>query len=308
MKLLVFDIGGTETKYSVMDDKEAVYASGIVATPMESLSALLDTLHEIYQGYQAQVEGIAVSMPGIIDADAGYCHTGGMLEYNQDQPFAALLSHRCGCPVHIDNDGKCAALAECASGSLKGCKNGAVFLIGSGVGGGLVLNGQLLRGAHFSAGEFSYLSLNFCQWDQLTSMVGHTCATTGLLAMLREAKHLPPDAPLNGKDAFAMMDAGDEVALRVLKEFTKGIAFTIYNLQMVLDLEYVAIGGGISKQDRLLQSIHDSFTELLEQAYPPLRALVKQTVKIVRCRYGNEANQIGALQSYLQWQGKEKAV
>lgn len=302
MKLFVGDIGGTEIKYSVMDLDQTIYVEGAVPTPQDGIEQLLDVMQSLYEKYGGETEGIAISMPGMIDSDRGVCHTGGALAYNQGQPFAQLLSQRCGCPVHIDNDGKCAALAEHASGSLKGCQNGAVFLIGTGVGGGLILHGKLLRGNHFSAGEFSFLNMNVAEWDQLTSMVGYSCATTGLLDMLREELGIPANQPFNGRDAFALINSGNERAGAVLKKFTRLIAFQIYNLQMLLDLERVTIGGGISRQDSLLNAIQDSFTELLETAYPPTRELVSQTVEIVRCRFGNEANQIGAMQSYLQWQ------
>ncbi|MBR2879569.1 MAG: ROK family protein, partial [Oscillospiraceae bacterium] len=139
MKLFVADIGGTEIKYSVMDTDLVIYAKGNVQTPQNSLNSLLDLLQELYESYGGETSGIAISMPGMIDSDKGFCHTGGALAYNQGQPVAELLSQRCGCPVHIDNDGKCAAIAEHMSGSLRGFENGAVFLIGTGVGGGLIL-------------------------------------------------------------------------------------------------------------------------------------------------------------------------
>ena len=305
IKLVVFDIGGTEIKYSVMNEDQEVFTSGCVPTPTDSMESLLELLHSIYEANKEGTEGIAISMPGMIDSDRGICHTGGMLGYNQGQPFAKLLGDRCGCPVHIDNDGKCAAIAEHTTGSLKGCQNGAVFLIGTGVGGGLIINGKLLRGKHFSAGEFSFLCHNIAQWDQLTSLVGHSCATTGFLELLREAKNIPSDQPFNGINAFQLVNEGDREAISVLKKFTHTIAFQIYNLQMLLDLERIAIGGGISKQDILLKSIQESFTDLLATAYPPLRALVSQTVEIVRCKYENDANQIGAMQSYLQWRNSQ---
>lgn len=301
MKLFVADIGGTEIKYSVMDTDLVIYAKGNVQTPQNSLNSLLDLLQELYESYGGETSGIAISMPGMIDSDKGFCHTGGALAYNQGQPVAELLSQRCGCPVHIDNDGKCAAIAEHMSGSLRGFENGAVFLIGTGVGGGLILNGKLLRGKHFSAGEFSFLNMSLDEWDQLTSMVGFSCATTGLLSELRLALDISESESFDGKDAFRLINAGDERALAVFKKFTRMIAFQIYNFQMLLDIERVAIGGGISKQDIVLQGIQESFTELLETAFPATRELVSQTVEIVRCHYGSEANQVGALHSYLQW-------
>lgn len=306
MKLVVFDVGGTAIKYSVMDETLTGSREGSVPTPMESQAAFLAALKTIYDAIGAGTEGIAVSLPGMIDSDNGICHTGGSLSFNQGQPVARQLSELCGCPVHIENDGKSAAIAEYTVGSLRGCQNAAVFLIGTGVGGGLILNGQLLRGKHFSAGEYSFLSRGLKDWGTLEGMVGYSDATTGFLDHLRTAKGLPVDAPLDGRQAFAMIDGGDETAQQVLKEFTYGIAHEIYNLQMLLDLEKIAIGGGISQQDRLIESIRESFTELLENGYEGLHGLVSQTVEIVRCRFGNNANQIGAYQSYCEWNERSR--
>ena len=75
---------------------------------------------------------------------------------------------------------------------------------------------------------------------------------------------------------------------------------------MLLDIEKIAIGGGISQQDRLIESIRESFTELLENGYEGLHGLVSQTVEIVRCRFGNNANQIGAYQSYCEWNERSR--
>ena len=167
MKLAVFDIGGTEIKYSVMDEKFVCTRQGKTPTPNESQDALLARLKELYDEIGKDTEGIAVSMPGMIDSDNGYCRTGGMLVYNQDKYVALQISELCGCPVHIDNDGKCAAWAEYTVGSLAGCQNAAAFIIGTGVGGGLIIDGKLVRGKHFSAGEFSFVGRSLNEWGTL---------------------------------------------------------------------------------------------------------------------------------------------
>ena len=302
MKLTVFDIGGTDIKYSVMDETLARSSEGKRPTPTDSQESLLNTIKDIFEEIGEGCEGIAVSMPGMIDSDAGYCRTGGMLAYNQDKYFARQISELCGCPVHIDNDGKCAAWAEYTAGSLRGCQNAAVFIIGTGVGGGLIIDHKLVRGKHFSAGEFSFLGRSLDEWGTVEGLVGYSDATTGLLAMMRKEKNVPDDFPLDGKIAFDWIRSGDETAGLVLRRFTHSIAFEIYNLQMLLDIERIAIGGGISREDILIQSIRDSYVRLLkEEAFPGLHGLVEPNCEIVRCSFGAEANQIGAFASYRTW-------
>lgn len=162
MKVMVFDVGGTEIKYSVMDDTMNYYESGSVPTPGDSQEHFLETMAEIYRPHRDEVDGIALSLPGFIDAEHGVVKGGGApsIIYNIGTPVGPRLAEKCGCKVWIENDGKAAAIAELQRGVLKGCSNAAVFIIGTGVGGGLIVNGQLVRGRDFTAGEYSFMNTN----------------------------------------------------------------------------------------------------------------------------------------------------
>ena len=166
MKVMVFDVGGTEIKYSVMDEQLNRADAGSVPTPGDTQEHFLATLEALYRPHAAEVDGIAMSLPGFIDAEHGVVRGGGApsLLYNIGTPVGPRLAQRCGCRVFLENDGKAAAIAELQLGALKGCTNGAVFIIGTGVGGGLVINGQLVRGIHCTAGEYSYLHTNADDW------------------------------------------------------------------------------------------------------------------------------------------------
>ena len=157
---LVFDAGGTFTKYALMDENAEILEKDKVPTPdyrtktKEDYYAVLDGVVEKYRN---RIEGIAISMPGMLDNKDGYCVTAGYLAYLAGSTVGTELSKRYGIQVSVENDGKCAALAEFWRGSLKGCTNGAVVVLGSGVAGGIILNGKLFRGNHFTAGEYSYV-------------------------------------------------------------------------------------------------------------------------------------------------------
>lgn len=138
MKVMVFDVGGTEIKYSVMDEQLNRTDTGSTPTPADSQEHFLNTLREIYLPHKDEVDGIALSLPGFIDAEQGVVKGGGALSlaYNVGTPVGPRLAEACGCRVWIENDGKAAAIAELERGALKGCRNAAVFIIGTGVGGG----------------------------------------------------------------------------------------------------------------------------------------------------------------------------
>ena len=143
---LVFDAGGTFTKYALMDENAEILEKDKVPTPdyhtktKEDYYAVLDSVVEKYRN---RIEGIAISMPGMLDNRNGYCVTAGYLAYLAGSTVGTELSQRYGIPVSVENDGKCAALAEFWRGSLRGCTNGAVVVIGTGVAGGIILNGKL---------------------------------------------------------------------------------------------------------------------------------------------------------------------
>ena len=260
MKVMVFDVGGTGIKYSVMDEQLNRTDTGSTPTPADSQEHFLNTLREIYLPHKDEVDGIALSLPGFIDAEQGVVKGGGALSlaYNGGTPVGPRLAEACGCRVWIENDGKAAAIAELERGVLKGCRNAAVFIIGTGVGGGIIANGQLVRGVHFTAGEYSFVNTNAEAWDAPDQNMACQCSTSNLLKWYRARKALPEDAPLNGRSFFAAANAGEPEALEVLERFCKMVAVQIYNLTVLLDVEKVAIGGGISKQPLLLESLRSA--------------------------------------------------
>lgn len=297
MNLMVIDIGGTEVKYSVMDESLARRDSGSIPTPRERQEDLFAAIRSVYAPHKREVEGIAVSMPGFIDTKKGRCNGGGALRYNRGTSIAPELARICGCPVHIANDGKCAAYAELMSGALVGTRNSCVYIIGTGVGGGLIINGEILNGIHFTAGEYSFLHCGFEPWDSAENMVGGRCSTTGLLAAYRKNAGLPADAPMNGKIFFGRVAEGEAAAVRTLDTFASDVAKSIVNIAILLDIEKAAIGGGISRQPVLIEKIRASLEALKGRpaSYADPALIMPE---VVPCKYLSDANMVGAYLYY----------
>ena len=301
---LVFDIGGTFIKYSLMNERYNILEQGKIPSPVTNLDDLLAALEQIGRRYAGRYEGIAVSMPGRIDTQQGIAYTGGVFLFIRDVPFASLLRERLGVPVVIANDGKCAANAELLDGALANVDSGAVLVLGTGTGGGIILNRKVWMGHSFAAGEFSFLPSNFQDFytyaknqssELISSVWGNSMSATGLLLRYAARKGLPTEAHgIDGYAFFASYDLGEPEAKDALAEFGRWAAVGIYALQSVLDLERYAIGGGISSRIEVTDAIRTALNDLFDAAtITPF-----SRPELVRCRYGSDANLLGALRFY----------
>lgn len=135
MKYLAIDVGGTFTKYALMDEDCQFYKKDKVPTEKESLEKFVDMLAAIYESFSEEIEGIAICAPGMIDSEKGFMYNGGSLFCISNINIVEILKNRCNVPVTVENDAKCAALAEVWKGSLSDCSNSMAVIIGTAVGG-----------------------------------------------------------------------------------------------------------------------------------------------------------------------------
>lgn len=300
-KYLVLDAGGTFTKYALMDENAKILEKDKVVTPnyqTHTKEEYYQVLDGVVEKYKDQVEGIAISMPGMLDNKNGYCVTAGYLAYLAGSTVGDELSARYELPVSVENDGKCAALAEYWKGSLQGCDNGAVVVLGSGIAGGIIINGKIYRGNHFTAGEYSYVCTDVENPKNMESYWGINSGAEGLAKVV--AKYTGEDwKKYNGIKIFERANAGDKLVLEGIKEFTQHLAVQIYNLNIYLDLDVIAIGGGISQQPILHEYLQRSLDEYMQQI--PFREISPYVPKpkLINCKFYNDANLIGALYHFM---------
>lgn len=293
MRKLVLDVGGTKIKYALMENDATIFEKGEVDTPLDHLDHLLDVFKEIYSKYQDQVDGMALSMPGNIDSNVGYMYSGGALMYNQKLNIIEAIQKVIPLPISVENDGKCAALAELWKGNLVNVNDGIVIILGTGIGGGVVQNGKLNRGNHFFAGEFSFIQSEVGGF-KYENCFALKASTSTLLIGLSKKKGIDFNS-INGYDFFNYLDSGDQDAMEVFDEFAANLAFQIYNFQCVLDPQRVLIGGGISKRDIVIEKVKEHLNKVYEQipvSFP--------TVEIDHCKFYNDSNLIGALYHYFE--------
>jgi predicted NBD/HSP70 family sugar kinase len=299
MKYLVLDIGGSAIKYALMTKELKFIEKGNISTPKDNIESFVEAVGKLYDQYKDQIEGMAISMPGVLDSEKGYAYTGGHLEYNGGKEIVKILQERCKVKITIENDGKCAALAEVWKGSLKNYNDGVVIVLGTGVGGGIVRDKKIHKGKNFFAGEFSFMATNVNDTKKIENCWGFVNGSRALVDATAKVKNIPAEE-LDGYKVFEYANNKDEDVLRVLDDFTYKLAVQIFNLQCVLDPEIFAIGGGISAQDILIEYIqknvekhHKSFENINGfDFYIP-------SPKVVRCEFRNDANLIGALYNFI---------
>ena len=293
-KILAIDVGGTFIKHAVMIGTRSfkISAQNKIPTPKESHEKFLETLADIFNAHD-DVEGIAISMPGLIDTFKGVCISSGALDFSNGHCIAEELQNMCGVPVTIENDANCAALAEIRSGNLVYFKDALVLVFGTAVGGAIIRNKEIYRGAHFCAGEVSFTlkdmngtinDENFCGLDLGALAFQKSCAK--ILGM--------PEEEVTGEMVFDLIDENDDDMLDALYQYAHKIATKIFNLQMILDPERIALGGGISARQSFIDAIQDKLDEIFENAPDFL-----PRPQIVACKYRNDANLWGALYRYL---------
>ncbi|NBH13358.1 ROK family protein [Lachnospiraceae bacterium] len=292
MKVLAVDVGGTFIKYACMKEDMQILARGKVPTPKEGREPFIETIGQIYDK-MPDVSGIAISITGIIDSQNGYCYTGGALRYNDDFYLRDRLYERCPVKIHMENDAKCAAVAEAAVGSLKDVADGFVLIFGTMIGGGYIKDHKLHRGKHFSAGEVSYIVTDKAAAADYDTVWGNRCGVPHLCRMFAEKKGLKAEE-VDGVRVFDAVNSKDADAEECLQKFTKEIAVQIFNLQTVLDPQRFAIGGGISAQPVFIEYIRNH----LQAIYAGCPYYVPPA-EIVSCKFQNDANLIGALQCFL---------
>ncbi len=297
-RYLVLDIGGTFVKYAIMDGDAQIELQGKVPARTGSEAEMLEVLEQIKGLVGTDYESVAISMPGRVDFKTGIAHMGGAYDWIRDYPVTDRYGAVFGKRATAMNDGKCAAMAERWRGALADVSDGAVLVLGTGVGGGIVIDNRVYMGALGGAGELSGLVADF---DSIKDGVGFSSpwmwsARVSAGAITKNYAKAKSLETADGVMLFDAYEAGEKEAREVVDEFGKQLAAGIMSLQSVLDLPRYAIGGGISARPVVIEVVRDALDALLD---PIMGFAPFCKPQIVSCRFGNEANLIGALAFHL---------
>lgn len=291
---LSIDIGGTAIKYARIDHSGNIFTKKHLPTPHER-QAFIAALHSIVTAARKQVSAVCVSVPGIVNPQSGRVKFTGALAFMGTYHLKADIQQLAKLPVFVGNDANCATLAEMWLGNLNQIDNGAVITLGTSVGGGIVVNGRLLHGPHFQAGELSAMMIDYQAPQLHYSTVG---ATTSAVKMIEQiADRCGISDRTDGRQVFVKINNHDNDAWPLFERFCRRVAVLILNMQTILDLDRVLVGGGISAQPILITEIKHQFG-LLQAGDRRLNDDVTMP-EIMAAKFENEANLLGALYGLL---------
>lgn len=303
------DIGGTTVKIAYFDEVGTMLDTWEIPTVTKNSGAqILPDVAQALEKYMAEkkidrsnIIGVGVGVPGPVNSK-GIVNMCVNLGWSRME-IAKELESLTGLPVKAGNDANVAALGEYWKGSGASFDSMVMATLGTGVGGGIVVDGQLLHGAHGAGGEVGHMVLNRHETDRCgcgnRGCVEQYCSATGLvrLAKIRLASDemasvLREKETLAAKDVFDAGKQGDCLALEVLEQYYDYLGEFLATVCAVIDPEVVVLGGGVSKAGEVL-------LEAVRRSYEKFCFHGVKDVKIMAAELGNAAGSYGAFKLVL---------
>lgn len=307
---LGIDLGGTNIVAGVVDDNYKIIATAQVKTdcprPAEEIvSDMALAAKKAIENAGLEIKDIAamgVGTPGAIDPERGIVCYSNNLGFN-DVPMAAMLKEKLGVDFYIENDANAAAYGEYIAGAGKGTDNFIAITLGTGVGGGVIVNGKIYSGSNYAGAELGHVVINLdgeiCTCGRQGCWEAYASAT----ALIRQTKQAMIRYPssvmwelcegdinnVSGRTAFDGMRRGDDTAKRVVDRYIEYVAIGISNTINIFQPDILCVGGGISKEGSTLIDPIVAYVEGENYA----RHIAKKT-EIKTAALGNDAGIIGA--------------
>ncbi|MBU0630842.1 MAG: ROK family protein [Candidatus Margulisbacteria bacterium] len=280
------DLGGTKIAAALVSATGKIVTDVNIPTEASKgkthvLGAINKAIRHLIQTSPEPVKAIGLGVPGPILYEKGIVIGPPNLPGWKQVNLKKILEKEFSRPVFIDNDANCAALAEARFGAGVGRRHFIYITVSTGIGGGIIINGQLYRGANGSAGEFGHMII-----DSQGFTCG--CGNVGCFEAMASGTAVRKRAGMDGASVELAARQGDKKALAVINETAHYLAIGISNLVNIFNPELVILGGGVSKmRELLLNPVRKEFKKYA--LYLPAKS-----VKIVRAKLGTNAGILGA--------------
>lgn len=287
MNILAVDLGGTSTKFGRYED-DLLTDKGSFVTPKTYDEFKCSLLH-IFNNFNETkpLDGLALSLPGAVDTTSGIIHGISAVPYIHGFNILKDLEITFKTKVTMENDANCAALGEMRFGAGRGLTDFVVMVVGSGLGGAIIINNQLVKGLDFFGGELGYMLVqdDFSSLSNLSSPVHQANEYSQQMTIY---------PPISGKELFLRADQGDLVALLYLEKIYTSLSKTIYNLIVTLNPQRFLIGGAISSREEFVPQLIHRTKAILNHM-----GIGHVTLDVLPCAFKNDANLMGAVAHFL---------
>ena len=283
MNILAIDIGGTMIKYGLVSSDGKILSTDKIKTESsKGLNNILNKIDNIFKRYKENNPvGIAVSGTGQINGMIGKVIGGNPIIPNWiGTNLVKILEEKYNLPAVLENDVNCVAFGEKWIGAGKDLSNFICLTIGTGIGGGIILNNQLFRGENFVAGEFGHILIKKGEFEQFAS-------TTALIRLVKERT----GKTLNGKEIFDLEKKEIVEYQEVISEWIENLTDGLSSIVYCFNPANMILGGGVIGQgEPLINRIKNSLFKKISPQF-------KEKLNIIQAKLGNNAGMIGA--SYL---------
>ncbi|MED1794650.1 ROK family glucokinase [Brevibacillus nitrificans] len=305
------DVGGTAIKMALITPDGELVAKTQEPTPvaqgedgvLQKIAEMADALLAQHGYSKAQALGIGVGVPGPIDAKNGIVLQAVNLHWQKPVPLQEKLKALTGLPVAVENDANMAALGEMWQGAGQGAEDLVAITLGTGVGGGIIVHGNVVHGINGVGGEIGHITMtpgggSICNCGKTGCLETYTSAT----AIIREGKlaatsgtspalaaALAEHGELKAKDVLDAAKEGDTASLAIVEQATLYLGLALSHLAILLNPAKIVIGGGVAAAGEFLFSrVRESFARFVPFTY------VVESTQIVAATLGNDAGVYGA--------------
>ncbi len=293
------DFGGTTVKIAAVFQSHIIdHAPPIATQEFESKDELIDAMVRVVEDLRSRHPGVAaigVGMPGFVNFEKGLVYNLTNVEGWESVPLKRILEERIGLPVIVDNDANCMAFAEWRCGAGRGFQHVIFIAMGTGVGGAVIANGQMIRGAFHGAGEIGQTSVDYQgrpgHYGNLGAMEKYV-GNGDIAARARDA-YAEAGIQVSTSDCTPALLAtaahrGDAVAAAQWEETGRIVATSVMNCCWLLNPEAIVIGGGVARAGSLI------FDPIKKHLFDQLSGPFKDHLMVLPASFGHEAGIIGA--------------
>lgn len=293
------DFGGTSVKIAVVYQSHILDQAPPIATmDFQGHESTIDAMVRVVEDLRVRhptITAIGVGMPGFVNFEKGLVYSLTNVADWISVPLRDILQQKIGLPVMVDNDAKCMAFAEWKCGAGRGFQDIVFMTLGTGVGGAIIANGQMVRGKGYGAGEIGQTSIDYQgraghygNLGALEDYVGNREITARAWEAYTKSGIHKSSEECTPAALATSAHSGDPIALACWDEVGRMLATTAMNCCWLLNPEAIVIGGGVARAGELL------FKPFREHLFAQLSGPFKDELKILPAAFGHEAGVIGA--------------